>query len=222
MSHRSRRLGPACFKILQAIDRFGVRQDRLITPTVEIVSNPKVLCTCSPHFFSVSFEKDVKVIKEEITLISDNITVNHNVNSEQLTKTMMDNEFDIVHIAAYVDQKTGDLYFNDVEDCVVAPGGKDIDSISASSFATLVKISKARLVILATCDSLILGAKLAKLTNMIAATDFIKVKDMLNWELSFYKCVSKGISLSNAFETAASLSKAPMLLLTKKDLAFVR
>jgi hypothetical protein len=50
--------------------------------------------------------------------------------------------------------------------------------------------------------------------------DRFTIQDMLDWELSFYKCIAKGISVSSAFDTAASNSKAPMLLLTKKDLAF--
>lgn len=214
-------LGPACFKILQAIDRYGVRQERFVTPTVETISNPKILCTCSPRFYSLSFQKDVDIIRQETHRISTSITEMHNANSRMLKQALMENQYDVIHIAAYVDPKTGDLYFNDVQQDGAFPEGVEIDSIPASSFARLVEISKARLVILATCDSLILAAKLAKITNMIAATDWVSVSDMLDWELSFYKCISKGISIANAFETASSLSKAPMLLLTKKDLAFI-
>jgi hypothetical protein len=76
-------------------------------------------------------------------------------------------------------------------------------------------------VVLATCDSLLLAAKLAKITNMIAGKDFISIKDILQWEFALYKCLSEGASLSNAFETARSLSKAPMLLLLKKDVTFI-
>ena len=74
---------------------------------------------------------------------------------------------------------------------------------------------------LATCDLLLLAAKLAKITSVIAATDFISINDILKWELGLYKCLSKGISLSNSFETASSLRQAPMLLLFKKDIAFI-
>ncbi len=215
-------LKPACDEILKAIDEHGVRQERFGTPSVEIVSNPKILCTCSPQFFSSSFQNDVKVIRDEMQIISDNITVLHNVKARQLRGLMQENTFDIIHVATMVDQKTGDLYFSDIENRDGVPRGSDNDTIRASSFATLVELCKARLVTLATCDSLILAAKLAKVTNMIAATDTVSIDDMLDWELSFYKCISKGISLSNSFEKAASLNSAPMLLLTKKDLAFIR
>jgi hypothetical protein len=214
-------LGPSCFRILQAIDKHGVRQERFATPTVETISNPKILCTCSAHFFSVSFEKDAAIIRREMQKISSDITVEHNMTSEKLRELLLDNVFDIMHVGAYVDHKTGDLYFNEVQKCGRIPEGVEIDTLPASQFAKLVELSRARLVVLASCDSLLLAAKLAKTTNMIAATDWVDLTDMLNWELSFYKCISKGISLSNAFETAASLSEAPMLLLKKKDLAFI-
>jgi hypothetical protein len=215
-------LGPACFKILQAIETYGVRQERFTTPTVETIRNPRFLCTCSPHFFTPAFENDVQVIKSEMQKLSDSITVSHDISSQRLKELMRDNLFDIIHVVAYVAPKTGDLYFNEVKRGGVFPEGAEIDSLPASQFAKLVELSKARLVTVATCDSLILGAKLAKITNMIAATDWVDVKDLLEWELFFYNSLSKGISIANAFETAASLSKAPMLLLTKKDVAFTR
>ena len=119
-----------------------------------------------------------------------------------------------------LDPRIGEIYFSDV-DKNGPREGVDIDSITATTFSKLIEISKARLVILATCDSLILAAKLAKITNMVAATDWVSIKDILDWELSFYKCISQGISISKAFDTAVSLSNAPMLLLIKKDLAFI-
>lgn len=214
-------LGPACFKILQAVEKFGIRQERLGAPSVEIINNPKILCACSPQYFNLSFEKDVEIIRKETKNISTQVLDLHNADSQSLRSMLMENTFDIIHLSAYVDPKTGEIYFNDVDEKGIAREGVTIDSLPATSFSKLVELAKARLVILATCDSLILAAKLAKITNMIAATDWVYVQDMLDWELSFYKYISKGISLSNSFETAASLSKAPMLLLVKKDLAFI-
>jgi predicted nucleotide-binding protein with TIR-like domain len=214
-------LGPACFKILQAIEKFGVRQERLAPPSVEIIKNPKILCACSPQYFHLSFQKDVELIRNETEKISAQISELHSTDSESLTKILMEKEFDLVHIAAYVDPKTGDIYFNDIDRNGVLPDDVRIDSMLAGSFSKLIELARAKLVILATCDSLILAAKLAKVANMIAATDWAYVADILKWELGLYKCLSQGVSLSNSFETASSLSKAPMLLLLKKDLAFI-
>ncbi len=214
-------LGPACFKILQAIEKFGVRQDRLGSPSVEIINSPKVLCACSPQYLNLSFEKDVDVIRQETQKISTRILELRNVDSQRLKNILMDDTFDIIHISAAVDPKTGEIYFNDVDNKGVPREGVNVDSIPAESFSRLVELAKARLVILATCDSLLLAAKLAKVTNMIGATDWVYINDILDWEIPFYKCIAKGMSLSSSFETAASLSKAPMLLLMKKDLAFI-
>jgi predicted nucleotide-binding protein with TIR-like domain len=214
-------LGPACFRIRQAIKKFGVRQDRLAPPTVEIINGPRVLCACSRQYFHMSFQKDVELIRNETQNISARISELHSADSTSLTKTLMENEFDIVHISAFVDPKTGDIYFNDVGSESAPPDGVAIDSMSAITFSKLIELAKAKLVVLATCDSLVLAAKLAKVTNMVAAGDWVSCDDILKWELGLYKCLSKGISLSNSFETASSLSKAPMLLLLKKDLALI-
>lgn len=213
-------LGPACFRVLQAIEKHGVRQERLGTPDVEIVNRPRVLCACSPQYLSLSFKQDVEIIRKETQSISTDIVEMHGTDAQSLKSALMDGTFDIIHICATVDPRTGEIYFNDVDDNLETPAGVRVDSIQATAFAKLVELARARLVILATCDSLILAAKLAKVTNMIGATDWVAVHDILDWEVSFYKCISKGISLSSSFETAASISAAPMLLLMKKDLAF--
>jgi hypothetical protein len=214
-------LGPACFRIRQAIKKFGVRQDRLAPPTVEIINSPQVLCVCSPQYFHLSFQQDVELIRNETQKISAQITELHGTDSTRLTHALADNEFDIVHISVYVDPKTGDLYFNDVDNEGAPPDGVAIDSMPALAFSKLIQLTKAKLVVLATCDSLVLAAKLAKVTNMVAAADWVSCDDILKWELGLYKCLSKGVSLSNSFETASSLSEAPMLLLLKKDLALM-
>jgi hypothetical protein len=214
-------LGPVVFKIRKAIEKFGVRQERLDGPTVDIIPRPKILCACSPQYFHLSFPKDVELIKRETQKISAQVRELHNTNSNELIQVLLENTFDLIHISAYVNPKTGEIYFNDVDDKGIPVDGVKIDSIDAERFAKLIEIAKARLVILATCDSLLLGAKLAKITNMIAATDWVYVDDILQWELALYKCLTKGVSLSNAYETASSISKAPMLLLLKKNLAFI-
>jgi len=214
-------VGSACFKIMRAIEKYGVRQERMGAPSVEIVKTPKILCACSPQFFDLSFSKDVELIKKETGRLSAQVTELYSTDSQSFTNALMDNTFDMIHISAYVDPKTGEVYFSPVEGDSRPADGTPVDSISATSFSKLIELTKARLVVLATCDSLVLAAKLAKSTNMIAAADSVAIEEMLQWEMAFYKCLSKGISLSNSFETASSLSKAPMLLLLKKDLAFM-
>lgn len=177
-------LGPVCFKILKAIEKFGIRQERLGSPSIEIINSPKVLCTCSPQYFHLSFQKDFELIRKETQKISAQISQLHSTNSYDLKNILMENTFDIIHIIAYVDPKTGDIYFSDVNSDGVPIDSAKVDLIQASSFS-IVQLAKTRLVVLATCDSLILAAKLAKVTNMIGATDWVSVEDVLEWELSF-------------------------------------
>jgi CAP12/Pycsar effector protein, TIR domain len=213
-------LGPTCRRIGKQIDECGVRQARLTPPQIETIKNPKVLCACSPWYYK-TFRQEIELIRSETKNMSAKITEAHSIDSHKLTNTLMDNKFDLIHIAAYVHPKTGDVCFGGLNRVGGTVSDESADPISAAAFSKLIELTKAKLVVLATCDSLLLAAKLAKITNMIAATNFISSRDILRWELGLYKCLSKGISLSNSYETASSLSNAPMLLLLKKDVAFI-
>ena len=213
-------VGPAAFTILQAIQQHGIRQDRLIPPSIESIRNPRVLCVRSEAYALESFQRDVDLIKRETEKISAQISEFPNATAQSLQQVLLKEHFDLIHLCAYVDPRTGTIFFGPVAD-----GGDSqqdsADSMSAQSFSKLVEVSKAKLVIVATCDSLILAAKLARISNTVAATDRVSVDEILKWELSLYICLSKGVSLSNAYETASQISSAPMLLLLKKDMAFM-
>jgi hypothetical protein len=210
----------AALTILQAIEHHGIRQDRLIPPSIESVRNPRVLCVRSEAYALESFQKDVDLIKRETEKIGAQIKELPNATTQSLQEELLKETFDLIHLCAYVDPRTGAIFFGPL-----AEGGDahqdTADSMSAQSFAKLVELSRAKLVIVATCDSLILAAKLARICNTVAATDRVLVDEILKWELGLYICLSKGVSLSNAYETASKLSSAPMLLLLKKDLAFI-
>lgn len=213
-------MGPASFSIIKAIQAFGIRQDRLVQPSVETFSKPKILCACSREFYKLSFDEDVKLIKAEMQRVGATVRELLDVTSKQLVNCLGDRSFDIIHFSAYVDAKNGAVHLGDAgADGVVAPGG-EVDVLHAEGFSRFIDLTRAKLVILATCDSLVLAAKLARLTNMVAATDRVDIESILRWEMALYTCLGKGVSLSNAFETASAFSQAPMLLLLKKDLAF--
>jgi hypothetical protein len=73
------------------------------------------------------------------------------------------------------------------------------------------------LVILATCDSITLAAKVSRTSNIIAATSVMEVKDFVDWEKVFYRMLAQGHSLSRAYEIARATTNAPMVLLMKQD-----
>lgn len=208
-------LGPACFQIQQEIKRLGVRRDRLEEPDIEQINNQKILCAASVQYEKLGFDEDVVVLQ---TAFPVGVTVEHNLNSERLRELLTTQSYDILHLLTFVDPKTGELVLNEVDDAANDLGERD--SISAEGFSKLIEFCKARLVILASCNSLLLAAYLAPYVNMVASTNWVHTKDFLKWEKSFYQCLSRGSSLSTAAEIGKATSKAPMILLMKKDMAF--
>jgi Predicted nucleotide-binding protein containing TIR -like domain len=212
-------MGPACFELIKAIQKHGIRQDRLVQPSVETYSKPSILCACSRGFHQLDFDDDVALIRTKMEKIGAEMTEVHDATLPKLEKCL-NKKFDVVHFAAYVDPRSGAVHLGDADEHGVVPAGGKADVLPAEGFFKFIELTEAKLVILATCDSLVLAAKLARLTNMIAATNRINTECMLSWVESIYECLSKGVSLSNAFETASAFHRAPMLLLLKKDLAF--
>jgi hypothetical protein len=93
--------------------------------------------------------------------------------------------------------------------------------MSAEAFAKLIEIAQAHLFILATCDSLVLAAKLGRVTNMIGASGWVHIHDFVEREKPFFNLLTQGMSVYSSFDVAKSIAgKAPMLLLAKKDVAF--
>lgn len=208
-------LGPACFQIQQQIQKLGIRQDRLDQPDIEQITNPKILCAASPRFEALGFSDDIAVLSEAFPK---NLIVEHNLTSTRLGELLTQDRFDILHLLTFADPKTGDLVLNADEEGTT----DDPDSLTAEGFAKLIDLCEARLVVLASCNSLLLAAYLAPYVNMIAATDWVTTKEFLRWEKSFYQCLSRGSSLSTAAEIGKATSRAPMILLMKKDLAFAQ
>jgi hypothetical protein len=84
----------------------------------------------------------------------------------------------------------------------------------------LVELTQAKLVFLATCDSLTLAAELARSVNVIAATSSVEITAMLEWEKMFYTLLAQGRKLSEAYDIAVATSDAPMRLIMRHDMTF--
>ena len=92
--------------------------------------------------FSSLFPKDVELIKRETEKISAEVRELHNTNPDELIQVLLENRFDLIHISAYVNPKTGEIYFNDVNDKGIPVDGVKIDSIGAERFAKLIEIAE--------------------------------------------------------------------------------
>jgi hypothetical protein len=209
-------VAPACFKMQQAIKKCGVRQNRLRIPEIERIVSPNILCAASAQWAHLDFAEDAKLIK---ATFSDRARVETNLTADTLGELALCNTFDIVHLVAYVDPKNGHLVFSHVDRGYRGDLQK-LDHLSPEAFAKIIDLCKTKLVVLATCDCLLLGTKLARTTNMIAASQDIDLKIFWPWEKAFYTALAKGHSIARAFEVAKSLTNAPMELLLKTDCIF--
>lgn len=129
--------------------------------------------------------------------------------SKDLRELLGKGQFDIVHVAAFVCPRTGDLYFSEVDPNTGESIGADVDTVSADAFATLLAMAKTRLVVITSCESLVLGATLVGVTNVVAAKDMVSAKMMAAWVESFYSILTTR-PLSQAFDYALKASRAPM------------
>jgi hypothetical protein len=174
-----------------------------ISPILKIKS-PKVLCASTTQFEVLGFEEDIKTLKTYFK----NTEVKHSLTSNDFNTLLSIKKYDIIHLLAYVEPGSGNIIFS------------ENDSLTSLGFSKLVEISKAQLVVLATCDSIDLAARVARTTNIVGSTTIMQTKDFINWANSFYRLLSRNYALSQAYDTAASTNHAPVVLLMKQDIMF--
>ena len=208
------------------------RQARREGAALDLILKPRILCAASPQFAALcEYQKDLAVIRQAFP---DSVVMEEPaMTGQRLREALTEDQFDLIHLICFVDPETGTLVFNDIPDEEPAPPAEGaaeaetpaadegpLDLVSPDGFARLVEMSGARLAILASCDSMRLGAKMARTTNMVTAYDIVNNDQIIEWERCFYRMLSKGHPLSKAFEVSSATSDAPMSLLLKKDVAF--
>jgi hypothetical protein len=85
------------------------------------------------------------------------------------------------------------------------------DLISPEVLVSLLENAKTRLVVLGASASLVLGAQLLSVANVIAVRDMVSARAMASWVETFYRTLMKQ-PLPAAFELATKVSQAPMRL----------
>jgi hypothetical protein len=174
-------------------------------PEVICLRKPKILCISASNLAKLTkVEQDIKILKTR----SYYFETESNLTSQHLTSLVSQNKFDIIHFQGHVESHSGDLIFNSK------------NSLSSEGFTKIIEISKAHLVLLASCNSVDLAARLSRITNMIAATTNLSTDQFTKWAELFYKLLSQGQSLSRSYDIATVITKAPMVLLMKQDITF--
>ena len=174
-------------------------------PKVLRIKKPKILCASTPQYEHLGFEKDVETLRN---ISFGSVQVEHKLDSSRFQTLLIGKKFDVIHLLAYIEPSNGNLVFS--ED----------DSLTYEAFAQLIEICQAQLVVLASCDSIDLAARVSRTTNIIAATTVLQTNDFIKWAELFYQLLAQGHSLARAYDIATVTAIAPMVLLMKQDMTF--
>jgi len=190
---------------------------------VETIHNPKALCISSPQFTQLGFENQLEIVLNAFPAVLPHQRV---FSSTELREAVSnDQKFDIVHIAAFVCPRSGALYFSEVD----LNSGKGLatepDVLSADALASLLQIAEVKLVVIGSCDSIVLGATLVNICHVVAARDMVSPKMMAAWVEAFYSKLAQR-SLLQALDYALKVSQAPMRFYARQvenvDLVFMQ
>jgi hypothetical protein len=194
-------------RLRTVIERQGPRDDRV----VEELDTVRILCVASAEYDEPEFARDIEQIRRHF--LAGSITSAHGVNGDRLYQFLAQGTWDIVHLAMYVDPRSGDLIVPDPH--ATEPAAKKI--IPIDGVDKLITMAGARLVVVVTCDSLVLAARLARHANTIAGHQPINVRSALRWSSVFYPALAQGCPLSEAFNRAQTLADPGLVLISKRD-----
>ena len=180
---------------------------------VEIVQDPRALCISSHQFMAQGFENQLDIVLKAFPAALPHERV---FDSESLKKLVLQQrqKAQVVHIAAYVCPRSGDLYFSDVDLSTGVSSGP-VDRITADALERLLETAETRLVVITGSDSMALTATLLGAAHVIAARDMVSPQMLAAWVREFYDMLPSH-PLSRALEFAMKASRAPMRLYAKQ------
>lgn len=169
---------------------------------------PRVLCVSSKQF-EETVGKDLELIRRSFPEI-----VQHELcmTSSEVRRLLVDNTFDIVHVAAYICPVYGDIVFSEVDPKSKNDISGNPDLLGPRQFAELVKTAKAKLVVLANNETTALVARLLPVTNVAFALEPMDLKALRDWIQEFYRLLASGRTLSDACRKAFAQYQTPMRL----------
>jgi hypothetical protein len=192
---------------IQAVLRFSgaVVPPEMPAESVQRVASPRMYFGSIQRYLELGAEGDLAAMR---TFSSGQLQVQKALTSDLLRSELTADHFDIVHLLFDVDQTTDILIFTET------------DTMKPEGFVKLIDQCHAALVVLATCNSIELGAKLSSHTNVIAATKAFTVDSFAPWATCFYQMLQKKHPVSRAFDIAKGTTDAPMVLFMKRDTVF--
>ncbi len=187
-------------------NRTGVRAPSTAQANAEVVQNPRVICVSSQQFLKLGFENQLEIV---LKAFPSDVVHERVFTSKDLRELLGGGRFDIVHVAAFVCPRTGDLYFSDVDLTTGESTSADVDLITADALTSLLEMARTKLVVITSCESLVLAATLVAVTNVVATRDMVSPKMMAAWVESFYGMLPSQ-PIQQAFDYAVKASRSPM------------
>ena len=189
--------------------RQAAAEARSLSPGTETVRNPRVLCISSPQFMQLGLQNQLESVLAAFPSEVDHQRVFDSITVRRL---LTEETFHIVHVAAFVCPRSGDLYFSDVDPQSGKPNPQmERDVIPANDLVSLLRAAQTRLAVITSGDSLALATSLIATCHVVAARDMISSKMAAAWVDAFYRRLSTSF-LSDALDYAIDVSGAPMRL----------
>ena len=204
-------LAEARDKIYRQISSLGLRTNR----TSHIVPMRQALCLASSQYSQSRFQKDLEYIHAFFS--KDEVTSEQGVTADHFQDYFSPNRrWDIVHLGLFVDKETQRMLFDE------SSGSGDAGSLGIQAIEGMIKDCNAALVVIITCDSLRFGEQLSRFTNVIAGHQAIAPSNALSWAKVFYRALSAGVPLFQAFDRAQDATDPGLVLLARRDIIFRR
>jgi Predicted nucleotide-binding protein containing TIR-like domain len=201
-------LAPPREKLCGQINSIGFRTD----PTVRVVAMRQALCLASSQYSQARFREDLAYIHN---FFPEGVTSEQGVTADRFQDYFVPGRFwDIVHLGLFVDKENQQMLFDP------SSGHGPPETLGIEAVEGMIKECRASLVVIITCDSLKFGEHLARFTNVIAGHQAIAPSAAISWAKVFYRALSLGVPLTQAFNRAQDMADPGLILLARKDTCF--
>jgi len=205
-------ISKSLLSIRDAIDKqIRLLGPRPADPLVREVQIKRVLCLASSQYSQKRFDMDIEYIHG---FFPGGVTHERGVTAEHFQEYFDTKSWDIVHLGIFVDKENQRMLFD-------TASGDTQESLRIQAVEGMIKDSGASLVIIITCDSLKFGEQLARFTNVIAGHQAIAPSAAIDWAKIFYRALSHGVPLSQAFNKAQDAADPGLILLSRRDVRFL-
>lgn len=135
-----------------------------------------------------------------------------NPTADSFQNLLIKNKFDIIQLDIHITSSS--KLFIEL--------GNGLDSLTHDCLIELLEISETKLLVIASCQSVLLASKLSSKVNMIAFCENLSMNSSRRWENIFYELLGQGFPLSRAYSAASTSIKTPIAIIMKEDIIITK